>query len=113
MASVAEVGGAEAEENGHRAAVATLVLEVVGAVARAHLRPRHVAASAAHQFGRIERVHVTAGDCLAAAAEAHVHFAAGLAAVISLARELAMHRAKKKRSALVDGTAWLPLDTRF
>ena len=37
MAGVAEVGGAEAEEDGDGAAVATLVLQVVGAVLGTHL----------------------------------------------------------------------------
>ena len=37
MAGVAEVGGAEAEEDGDRAAVAALVLQVVGAVLWTHL----------------------------------------------------------------------------
>ena len=37
MAGVAEVGGAEAEEDGDRAAVAALVLQVVRAVLRTHL----------------------------------------------------------------------------
>ena len=37
MAGVAEVGGAEAEEDGDRAAVAALVLQVVRTVLRAHL----------------------------------------------------------------------------
>ena len=38
MAGVAEVGGAEAKEDGDGAAVAALVLQVVGAVLRTHLR---------------------------------------------------------------------------
>lgn len=55
VARVAEVRRAEAEEHGHRAAVAALVLEVVGSVAGAHLGPGHVAAAAAHQLGGVER----------------------------------------------------------
>lgn len=50
----AEVRGAETEEHRCGAAVSALVLEKVGAVLRAHLSPCHVAAAAAHQFGRIE-----------------------------------------------------------
>ena len=37
VTGVAEVGRPEAEEDGHRAAVAALVLQVVRAVLRAHL----------------------------------------------------------------------------
>ena len=40
MARVAEVGRAEAEVDGHGAAVATLVLEEVGSVFGAHLEKR-------------------------------------------------------------------------
>jgi len=42
VAGVAEVSGAEAEEDGDGAAVAALVLQVVGAVLRTHLSPRDV-----------------------------------------------------------------------
>ena len=41
MAGVAEVGGAEAEEDGDGAAVAALVLQVVGPVLRTHLGRKH------------------------------------------------------------------------
>lgn len=37
VAGVAEVCGAKAEENGHRAAVPAFILQEVGAVLRAHL----------------------------------------------------------------------------
>ncbi len=50
MARVAKVGRAKAEKHSHRAAVPTLVLEVVGPVLRAHLRHGHVAARATHQL---------------------------------------------------------------
>ena len=42
MAGVAEVGGAEAEEDGDGAAVAALVLQVVGAVLWTHLRRERI-----------------------------------------------------------------------
>lgn len=41
MASLAEVGGAKAEEYRHRAAVAALVLQEVRAVLGTHLRKEH------------------------------------------------------------------------
>lgn len=37
MAGVAEVGGAKAEENSHRAAVPTFILQEIGAMLGAHL----------------------------------------------------------------------------
>jgi len=50
VAGVAEVSRAEAEEDGDGAAVAALVLEVVGAVLRAHLRAGHVGTAAADKL---------------------------------------------------------------
>lgn len=72
VARVAEVRGAEAEEHGHRTAVPALVLQQVGAVLGAHLGAGHVAATAAHQLGRV------------VVGAAHVQLAPGLAAVIRL-----------------------------
>lgn len=45
MAWIAEVSGAEAEKDGHRAAVATLVLEEVSSMLCTHLSPRHIRAT--------------------------------------------------------------------
>jgi hypothetical protein len=50
VTGVAEVRRAEAEEDGDGAAVAALVLEVVGAVLRTHLGPRDVGTSAANEL---------------------------------------------------------------
>lgn len=50
MARVAEVGRAETEENGDRAAVAALVLEKVHSVFWAHLRVREMLN---RDFGRV------------------------------------------------------------
>lgn len=75
---VAEVGFAEAEEDGDTAAVAALVLQEVGAVLGTELGARHVAAAAAHQLG---------GVVVVAAAQGRV--AACLAAVVRLWRPAA------------------------
>lgn len=42
MTSITEVGGAKTEEDGHRATVATLVLQEVCAVLGTHLKPKNV-----------------------------------------------------------------------
>ena len=68
---VAEVGRAEAEEDGHRAAVAALVLEIIGAVFGTHLSLRHVTAASANQLFSIVLV-----------AAAGVGVAVGLASVV-------------------------------
>ena len=73
VADLAEVRGAEAEIDGHRAAVAALVLEVIHAVLRAHLRACHVGAGAAHELGRIELI---ASACVAPRLAAVVGLAA-------------------------------------
>ena len=74
MAGVTEVRLAEAEEDGHGAAVAALVLEEVGAVLGAELGARDVAAAAADQ---LRGVVVVPGSGVTAR----------LAAVVRLARE--------------------------
>jgi len=56
MTKVTEVSRAEAEEHSHRAAVATLVLQVVSAVLGAHLGLADVAAAPAHELLRVEGV---------------------------------------------------------
>ena len=83
VTGIAEMGCSEAKEDGHRAAIATLVLEIIGAVSRAHLRPGHVAATPANQFGRIKRF-AAGSSCYPFAAETHVHLATSLSAVIGL-----------------------------
>lgn len=72
VARVAKVRGAEAKEHGHRAAVPALVLQQVGTVFGAHLSAGHVAASAAHQLGRV------------VLGSANFQLASGLAAVVRL-----------------------------
>lgn len=72
VADATEVGGAEAEVDSHRAAVATLVLEVVGAVLVADLSAGDVGASPASEFVRVETVLV------------QIHLAPNLATVIRL-----------------------------
>ena len=84
MARIAEVRRAKAEEDGHRTAVAALVLEVIGAVPRAHLSPSHVAASAAHQLGWIETFSGSTDSSVASAAEGQFRLAARFSAVVSL-----------------------------
>lgn len=54
MAGVAKVRGSKAKEHRHRATVAALVLEKVGAVFRAHFGSGDVAATAAHQLGGVK-----------------------------------------------------------
>ena len=53
VAGVAEVSGAETEEDGHRAAVPALVLQVVSPVLGTHLGLAHVAAAPADQLLRV------------------------------------------------------------
>jgi hypothetical protein len=54
VAGLAEVGGAEAEEDGDGAAVAALVLEEVGPVLGAHSGPRYVATTPADELHGVE-----------------------------------------------------------
>lgn len=54
VAGVTEVCGSKAEEYRHRAAVAALVLQEIGAMLRTHLCPGHIRATAADQLLRIE-----------------------------------------------------------
>ena len=73
VARVAEVRGAEAEENGDGAAITTFVLQKVRAVFRAHLGPGDVGTAAADELGRVViRIH------------ARLEVASSLTAVISL-----------------------------
>ncbi len=64
VAGVAKVSRTEAKEHGDRAAISTLVLEVIRAVFRAHLGPGDIAAAAAHKlFGVVVvAVFVVAGS---------------------------------------------------
>jgi len=50
VTGVAEVSAAEAEEDGHRATVAALVLQEVGAVFGTHLSARYVRTAATDQL---------------------------------------------------------------
>ena len=73
MTCVAEMRCAEAEEDSDRAAVATFVLEKVGAVFRTHLCPGDVRAGTAHKLCRVVVVSLTG-----------LHVTAGLASVVRL-----------------------------
>jgi hypothetical protein len=88
MASVTEVRRAETKENGHGTAVSALVLQQIGAVFRAHLGAGHVAAPAAHQFGRV------------VIGAAHVQLASSLASVIGLRREILTFKNRSAGSIL-------------
>ena len=54
MTRVAEMGGAEAEEDGDGAAISTFIFQEIRSVFGTHLSPRDVGARAANQLGRVE-----------------------------------------------------------
>jgi len=105
VARVAEMSCAEAEEDGHGAAVAALVLEVIRAVAGAHLGAGHIAAPAAHQLGRIEAFTDPTGRSVASVAsatEGELRLAPRFSAVVRLKYDHIIHHLQEPWRILVN-----------